>query len=147
MDGERRINFQLAAFTLATLTVVLSASQASVHADEVVGLVSETTGVARIQRAGSTLAVNRGTAVMVHDQVTTEPDSTVILKFPDGSSLSLAAASSVAIDEAELVGGNMVPSRVTLLSGNIHASVPDKTTGASRKMEVDTPNAKANSAH
>lgn len=147
MDGERRINFRLAAFVLVTLTVGLSAWQASVHAEEVVGLVSETAGVAHIQRAGSTLAASRGTEVMVHDKVSTEPDSTVILKFPDGSSLSLSGASSVAIDQAELVDGNAVPSRVTLLSGTIHASTPDKPSGAHHTMVVDTPNTRASSAH
>lgn len=147
MVGERRINFRIGAFTMTALTVGVFAIGSSARADEVVGLVSKTSGVAHIQRAGATLAARPGTEVMVHDKVSTEPDSTVILKFPDGSSLSLSGASSVAIDQAELVGGNAVPSRVTLLSGRIHASTPDKTSGAHHTMVVDTPNTRASSAH
>jgi hypothetical protein len=36
-----------------------------------------------------------------------------------------------------------VPSRVTLINGDIHTIVPDKTTGQQHSIEVNTANSKA----
>ena len=105
-----------------------------------VGSVIKATGVAQIQRAGATLPANVGTQIELHDQVITQPDSTVTLGFPDGSSLALAPSSSVAIEDSAVVRGQVAASRVTLLRGNIHTIVPDKT--GAPPIEVDTPNAR-----
>ena len=147
MTGERRIriHFRRATFALATAAVGLFAAGTSARAGEVVGWVAKAAGVAQIQRAGATLAANNGAQIELHDQVTTQPDSTLTLGFPDGSSLALSGSTSVAIDEASIVEGKVVPSRVTLLSGKIHTIVQDKT-GPPHSIEVDTPNTRTNPA-
>ena len=152
MNGEQRIRlrfrFRRAAFALAAAAVGLFAMGESARAaDVVVGSVIKLTGGAEIQRAGATFSANNGTRIELHDHVTTQPDSTVILGFPDGSSLALAGNSSIAIEEAAIVGGKTVLSRVTLLSGKIHAIVPDKTTGTPHSIEVDTPNTRTAPLH
>ena len=75
--------------------------------------------------------------------VTTQPGASVTLGFGDGSSVALGGNTSIAIEDAAPVNGQPVPSRVTLLSGDIHAIVPDKTTGQPHSLEVDSENTKA----
>jgi len=111
-------------------------------ADDSVGSVIQITGNAQIQRGGATLAAQQGTPLKLHDKVTTQPDGSVTLGFADGSSMALGGGTSVTIEDSTTVTGQTLPSRVTLLSGNIHTIVPDKTTGQSHSIEVDTPNAK-----
>jgi hypothetical protein len=125
------------AFTAVALLTIGS----SARAGDAVGSVTKATGVAQIERAGAALPASTGTQIELHDQVTTQPDSTVTLGFPDGSSLALAPSSSVAIEDSAMVQGQVAASRVTLLGGKIHTIVPDKT-GAPHSTEVDTPNAR-----
>jgi hypothetical protein len=63
------------------------------------------------------------------------------LGFADGSSIGLSSNTSIAIENTVAVNGQMVPSRVTLISGDIHAIVPDKA-GQPHSIEVNTPNSK-----
>jgi hypothetical protein len=147
MNGERRNYLGRLAFALAVAAMGLHAARTSARADDVVGWVANATGAAQIQRAGATLAAGQGTQIELHDRVSTQPDSTLTLGFPDGSSLALAAGTSIAIEDAAIVGGKAVPSRVTLLSGKLHTIVPDKTTGASHTIEVDTPNTRTAPLH
>jgi hypothetical protein len=140
-------HFRRASFALTAAVLGLFAAGTSARAGDVVGWVIKTTGPAQIQRAGATLAANSGIQIELHDQVTTQPDSTLILGFPDGSSLALAASTSVAIEDAAIVDGKVVPSRVTLLSGKLHTIVPDKTTGISHSIEMDTPNTRTAPLH
>ena len=142
MKGEERLYFRKAVLALATAALGLFGAGTSARAGDVVGWVIQETGTTQIQRAGATLAANNGTQIELHDRVTTQPDSTVILGFPDGSSLALAASTSVAIEDVAIVEGKAVPSRVTLFSGKLHTIVNDKTTGAPHSIEVDTVNAR-----
>ena len=110
------------------------------RAEDSVGTVTQITGNAQIVRGGTTVAAQQGTPLKVHDQVTAQPDASVTLGFGDGSSMALSGGTSVAIEDSATVNGQTVPSRVTLISGKIHTIVPDKTTGQSHSIEVDTPN-------
>jgi len=141
MSAEQRIYSRGVALASAAAAVALLTIGSSARAGDVVGSVIKATGVAQIQRAGAALPANTGAQIELRDQVTTQADSTVTLGFPDGSSLALAPSSTVAIEDSAMVQGQVAASRVTLLRGNIHTIVPDKT-GAPHSIEVDTPNAR-----
>jgi hypothetical protein len=131
----RSIALMAAAAMLALLT------SPAVRADDSVGTVTQVSGSAEIERGGATLPAQQGTAVKVHDKVTTQPGASVTLGFGDGSSMALAGSTSIAIEDTAAANGQMVPSRVTLISGDIHTIVPDKT-GQPHSIEVNTENAK-----
>jgi hypothetical protein len=116
-------------------------ASSAVRADDSVGTVTQASGSAQIQRGGATLPAQQGTPVKIHDTVTTQPDGSVTLGFADGSSIGLSSNTSIAIENTVAVNGQMVPSRVTLISGDIHAIVPDKA-GQPHSIEVNTPNSK-----
>lgn len=120
----------------AILALLSAGSQA--RADDSVGTVTQVSGSAQIQRASGTLAAQQGTALKLHDRVTTAPDASATLGFADGSSITLGGGTGVAIEDAMVVSGQTLPSRVTLISGKIHTNVPDKA-GQQHSIEVDTP--------
>ncbi len=128
------------ALMAAAVMLALFASPA-VRADDSVDTVTQINGSAEIERGGATLPAQQGTPVKVHDKVTTQPGASVTLGFGDGSSMALAGSTSIAIEDTAAANGQMVPSRVTLISGDIHTIVPDKT-GQPHSIEVNTENAK-----
>jgi hypothetical protein len=132
---RRSVTLMLAAVALGLL------ASTTARADDSVGTVTQVSGSAQIQRAGATLPAQQGTVVKVHDTVTTQPDASVTLGFSDGSSMALSGNTSIAIADTAAANGQMVPSRVTLISGDIHTIVPDKT-GQPHSIEVNTENAK-----
>jgi ferric-dicitrate binding protein FerR (iron transport regulator) len=142
-SGTRRTASRSAAFILAGAILGLLCTSPAARADDSVGAVNQISGGAQIVRAGATLAAQQGTPVKLHDQVTTGPGASVTLGFGDGSSVALGSSTSIAIEDASSVNGQPVPSRVTLLSGDIHANVPDKATGQQHSLEVDSENTKA----
>jgi hypothetical protein len=126
---------------IAAAAIGLLNTASTVRADDSVGTISQLSGAAQIQRGGATLAAQQGAPLKLHDTVTTQPDASVTLGFGDGSSVALSGSTSVAIEESTVVNGQPVPSRVTLISGDIHAIVPDKA-GQPHSIEVNTPNSK-----
>ena len=139
IDASRIIRRSAALIVMATIFGLLSST--AVRADDSVGTVTQLSGSAQIQRGGATLPAQQGTVVKVHDTVTTQPDASVTLGFSDGSSMALSGNTSIAIADTAAANGQMVPSRVTLISGDIHTIVPDKT-GQPHSIEVNTENAK-----
>ena len=137
---RRRITNRSIALMLAATAFGLLASTA-VRADDSVGTVTQVNGSAQIERGGATLAAQQGTPLKLHDKVTTQPDASVTLGFGDGSSMALSSSTSIAIEDSSVVNGQIVPSRVTLISGDIHTIVPDKA-GQPHSIEVNTENAK-----
>lgn len=115
---------------------------APVRADDAVGSVTQISGDAQIERGGAKLPVDEGTVVKVHDRVTTQPGASLTLGFADGSSIALSANTSIAIEDSTTTNGQTLPSRVTLIRGDIHTIVRDRTTGHQHSIEVDTPNTK-----
>jgi hypothetical protein len=136
----RRTTRRSVALAVASAMLGLLASSA-VRADDSVGTVTQVSGSAQIQRGGATLPAQQGTPVKIHDTVTTQPDGSVTLGFGDGSSMALSSNTSIAIEDTAAMNGQMVPSRVTLISGDIHTIVPDKA-GQPHSIEVNTPNSK-----
>ncbi len=137
---RRWITNRSIALMLAATALGLLASTA-VRADDSVGTVTQVNGSAQIERGGATLAAQQGTPLKLHDKVTTQPGAAVTLGFGDGSSMALSSSTSIAIEDSSVVNGQVVPSRVTLISGDIHTIVPDKT-GQPHSIEVNTENAK-----
>ena len=137
----RRIIHRSVAFVAAAAVISLLNAASTVRADDSVGTISQLSGAAQIQRGGATLAAQQGAPLKLHDTVTTQPDASVTLGFGDGSSVALSGSTSVAIEESTVVNGQAVPSRVTLISGDIHTIVPDKE-GRPHSIEVNTANAK-----
>jgi len=141
-DRRRPIAKRSIAFIAAGLMIGLLNAGSPARADESVGSVTQISGVAQIQRGGATLAAQQGTPVMLHDKVTTQPDASLTLGFADASSLALSGGTSIVLEESTTANGQAVASRVTLISGDIHTIVPDKTTGQQHRIEVNTENAK-----
>jgi hypothetical protein len=139
IDG-RGTTWRSAVLIVAAAMLGLLASTPA-RADDSVGTVTQVSGSAQIQRGGATLPAQQGTPVKVHDMVTTQSDASVTLGFSDGSSMALSGNTSIAIADTAAANGQMVPSRVTLISGDIHTIVPDKT-GQPHSIEVNTENAK-----
>ncbi len=139
--ATRRIIHRSATFVVAAAVIGLLHASSTVRADDSVGTISQISGAAQIQRGGATLAAQQGAPLKLHDTVSTQPDASVTLGFGDGSSVALSGSTSVAIEESTVVNGQSVPSRVTLISGDIHTIVPDKE-GRPHSIEVNTANAK-----
>jgi hypothetical protein len=138
-SGQRR-NLRANALRAAGLMfamAILGASTLARADDVTVGTVTQVSGNAQIVRAGSGIAAQPGTAVKVHDTVTTQPDASTTLGFGDGSSMALTGGTSIKIEDSAIVNGQTLPSRVTLMSGKVHTNVPDKTTGQQHTIEVD----------
>ena len=137
----KKIRSRSVAFVAAVAVIGLLNASSTVRADDSVGTISQLSGAAQIQRGGATLPAQQGAPLKLHDQVTTQPDASVTLGFADGSSVALSGSTSVAIESSTVVNGQPVPSRVTLISGDIRTIVPDKE-GRPHSIEVNTANAK-----
>jgi hypothetical protein len=138
----KRITNRSIAVIVAGLMIGLLNAGSPACADDSVGSVTQISGSAQIQRGGATLPAQQGTPVMLHDKVSTQPDASLTLGFADASSLALSGGTSIVIEESTTANGQAVASRVTLISGDIHTIVPDKTTGQLHRIEVNTENAK-----
>ncbi|MDO8431916.1 MAG: FecR domain-containing protein [Candidatus Binatus sp.] len=128
---------------LIVAAIVISIWAMSAAASDEIGSIVSVSGDAKIGRGGATLNATSGMPIRVHDQLSTSPDGSLTLGFPDGTSLSLAGATAISIDDSSAVDGKPAPSRVTLLRGKLHTNVPDKTTGATHTIEIDTPDVRA----
>jgi len=141
-DARRIANRSIAVIAASLMLGLGLLASSPARADDAVGSVTQVSGNAQIQRGGATVAALQGTPVMVHDKVTTQSGSSVTLGFGDGSSLALSSDTSVEIEDRTTMNGQSLPSRVTLINGDIHTIVPDKTTGQQHSIEVNTTNAK-----
>lgn len=142
----RRIAHRSVAFIVAAAMIGLLSASPAVRADDSVGSVTQISGSAQIERGSAILPAQQGTPVKLHDEVTTQPGASATLGFADGSSMALNGSTSIVIEDITTVNGQTVPSRVTLISGDIHTIVPDKTTGQEHRIEVNTPTMKVTGA-
>src|SRR5258708_7745864 len=125
--------------TLAMLTIVAAVPAA--HAQNTVGTITQIQGAANIQRSGATIAAVPNMPIMLHDQITTQPNGSLTIGLVDNSSLQLGASSTITIDNSVLVNGVGAPSKVGLLNGDLHAVILGAMRGSSTTFEVNTPNA------
>jgi len=128
-----------ALFGLAMLTFVAAVPAA--HAQNTVGTITQITGSATIARTGATIGAAVNMPVMLHDEIVTGPGASLTIGLVDNSSLQLGASSTLTIDESVLVNGVGAPSRVGLVSGELHSIIVGAMRGSSTTFEVNTPNA------
>jgi hypothetical protein len=138
MNAARRY---LLAPILALMAAAFAASPA--HALDSVGAITQIEGTATLDRGGTSIPITNDTPVMLHDKITTGPNSLVGIYFADGSTLSITSSTSVELAESAMVNGNAVVSKVKLFSGIVHANVPDKQGTPTRRLEIDSTNTHA----
>ena len=131
-----RISSLTALMLIATIALVPAA-----HAQNTVGTISQLTGVAHIQRNGATTPAMVNEPVMLHDKISTDPNSSLTIGLVDNSFMQLSASSTVTIDDSVLVNGVGAPIKVGLWGGNLHSVILGAMRNTSTKFEVHTPNA------
>jgi hypothetical protein len=130
------------AFIAAVALLGLLANSPARAAGYYICSIIQVSGNAQIRRGGSTIPAQQGTPIMVEDRVTTQFGASVTLGFDDGSSIALSGGTTVEIENNTLTSGQAQTSHVRLISGDIHTIVPDTTTGAQHRIEVNTTNSK-----
>ena len=131
-----RISSLTALMLIATIALVPAA-----HAQNTVGTISQLTGVAHIQRNGATTPAMVNEPVMLHDKISTDPNSSLTIGLVDNSFMQLSASSTVTIEDSVLVNGVGAPVKVGLWAGNLHSVILGAMRSTSTKFEVHTPNA------
>ena len=131
-----RISLLIALATFATIAIVPAA-----HAQNTVGTVTQLTGGAHIERNGATTPAMLNEPVMLHDKISTDPNSSLTIGLVDNSFMELAASSTVTIDDSMLVNGVGAPVKVGLLAGDLHSVILGAMRDTPTKFEVHTPNA------
>jgi hypothetical protein len=121
---------------LATIALVPAA-----HAQNTVGTITQLTGVAHIQRNGATTPAMVNEPIMLHDKISSDPNSSLTIGLVDNSFLQLAASSTVTIDDSVLVNGVGAPVKVGLWAGDLHSVILGAMRDTPTKFEVHTPNA------
>jgi hypothetical protein len=132
-------------YLLATIFALMSPALAASPACAVdsVGTITQIQGTATLDRGGAPVPITNDTPVMLHDKITTGPNSLVGIYFADGSTLSITSSTSVELAESTMVNGNAVVSKVKLFGGLVHANVPDKPGVPTRRLEIDSTNTHA----
>lgn len=133
-------NSRIAAF-IALMLLPFLASVPAAHAQSTVGTITQVQGEASINRNGATTPATLNEPVMLHDKITTGPNGSLTIGMVDNSSMQLTASSALTIDDSVLVNGVGAPSKVGLLSGDLHSVILGAMRGSSTSFEVHTPNA------
>ncbi len=127
--------------TIAALGAIFAALPA--RALDSVGTITQIDGTANLDRGGTSILITNDTPVMLHDKITTGPNSLVGIYFADGSTLSITSSTSVELADSTLVNGQAVVSKVKLFAGTVHANVPDKQGVPTRRLEINSTNTQA----
>lgn len=127
---------------LAALMIVATISLApSAHAQTTVGTITQLNGVGHIERNGATTPAVLNEPVLLHDKITTDPNSSLTIGLVDNSYMQLTASTTLTIDESVLVNGVGAPTKVGLWGGDLHSVITGAMRGTSTGFEVHTPNA------
>ena len=128
--------------SLAALTIIAAISLApAAHAQNTVGTITQLTGVGHIERNGATTPAVLNEPVLLHDKITTDPNSSLTIGLVDNSFMQLTASSTLTIDESVLINGVGAPTKVGLLGGAVHSVILGAMRGSTTSFEVHTPNA------
>jgi hypothetical protein len=140
---QRRSNINwLRVLSLAALAIIAMAAGAPLaQAQSTVGTITQLQGTAKVQRNAGTIAAAANMPVLLHDQISTDPNSSLTIGLVDNSSLQLGPSSTITIDDSVLVNGVGAPSRVGLLGGDLHSVIVGAMRGSTTTFEVHTPNA------
>ncbi|MFZ2061815.1 MAG: FecR family protein [Candidatus Binatus sp.] len=140
MQKQSRSTFVGLAALLALATALMVAEPAA-YAQDTVGTITEVSGTANVLRGGSNLAAAKQMPIQLHDRITTQAGSSVMIGLIDNSSLHLGENGILTIDDSMLVNGVGAPRQVGLLGGELHAVINGAMRGSSTTFEVHTPNA------
>jgi len=140
---QRRSNMNwLRILSLAALAIVAIAAGAPLaSAQSTVGTITQLQGTGKIQRSTGTIAAAPNMPILLHDQISTDPNSSLTIGLVDNSSLQLGPSSTITIDDSVLVNGVGAPSKVGLLGGDLHSTIVGAMRGNATTFEVHTPNA------
>lgn len=141
MQGLNRMRFFKAASLFLLAMLIIATSAPAVRAQSTVGTIIQLTGTANIQRNGATIAAVLNMPILLHDQIATQPSSSLTIGLVDNSSLQLGESSTITIDNSMMVNGVGAPSNVGLLGGDLHSVIVGAMKGSSTTFEVHTPNA------
>jgi hypothetical protein len=131
-------------YVLAAVVALIAAfATLPAQALDPVGTITQIEGTATLDRGGMSVPITNDTPVMLHDKITTGPNSLVGIYFADGSTLSITSSTSVELADSTMVNGNAVVSKVKLFGGIVHANVPDKQGVPTRRLEIDSTNTHA----
>ena len=109
-------------------------------AQQVVGNVTELSGSVELQRGSSRQPATLGSAIDLHDQLTTGPNSSATVRLVDNSTIALSDSTSMTFDENVVSGATRQRTVLRLIVGAISSLVTPNAGGA---FEVHTPNAVA----
>jgi hypothetical protein len=132
-----KILFLSALISLIGLNLLAGSS----WAQNVAGSVSQLTGSAQVQRAGTNLNAAQAMPVNLHDRIGTGPASALTITLTDGSTLAMGASSTLAIDENVVTAGARQSTRISLLGGSLRSLVSVALRGAAPNFQIQTPNA------
>jgi ferric-dicitrate binding protein FerR (iron transport regulator) len=118
----------------------LNLCPSSVWAQQV-GTVSQLSGTVLLERAGSTGGAALGTAIQLHDQLTTAIRSAVTVTLADNTALSLSESSTLAFDENVVAGSIRQKTLVRLVEGGLRSLVTAALHSGAPTFQVQTPNA------
>lgn len=141
MQKQSRSTFVGLAALLALATALMVAAEPAAYAQDTVGTITEVSGTANVLRGGSNLAAAKQMPIQLHDRITTQAGSSVMIGLIDNSSLHLGENGILTIDDSMLVNGVGAPRQVGLLGGELHAVINGAMRGSSTTFEVHTPNA------
>jgi len=133
----------LLAILFAAAIILSLLHQPTACAQTQVGTVTEVTGVAKVERAGSKLDVANQMPILLHDKITTQANSSVTIGMIDNSLLRLDQNGTLTIDDSVMINGVGAPSKVGLFGGKLHALITGAMRGNKPTFEVHTPNAVA----
>jgi len=106
-----------------------------------VGAITQFSGAAELHRSGLIQNPALGTVVVLHDQLTTMPNSSVTVTLGDNSTLSLSQSTTLVFDENVIAGGSRQRTLVGLLSGAVSCVITTAMRGGNPTFQINTPNA------
>lgn len=133
-------SFRISALAVLTIVAAISLAPAA-HAQNTVGTITQLNGVGHIERNGATTPAVLNEPVLLHDKISTDPNSSLTIGLVDNSYMQLTASTTLTIDESVLVNGVGAPTKVGLLGGDLHSVIAGAMRGTSSGFEVHTPNA------
>jgi len=129
--------------TFLVMAAAICAGASGSQAQNAVGSITDITGSAQLQRAGSTLNLTTSMRVELHDLLTTAAASQLTITLLDNSVLTLAESSRLTVDENVVTGGVRTSTKVSLLGGSLHSIITTALHVGAPTFEVNTPNAVA----
>jgi hypothetical protein len=125
---------------IVAFTFVVTSRCAKAFAQDVVGKVTNVTGIAKLDRGGSEVDLAASTPIEVRDRLSTSAKSELAVTFRDGSELILSESSSYTVDQYSMTATTRRQATIGLWAGRLRAIV-NLEAGRVPDFEVHTPNA------